>query len=218
MTNAKISLVGKGYKLHSAFDTIQGEGINLGRRAIFLRFSGCNVWNGLESGRAKGLSACAKVCDTKFFSSDPEQAGGTYQREQLKDLVEVMWDSKEKPFVVLTGGEPSLQADEALCDYLAKFFTLAMETNGQGHVPMSVSHVCLSPKPPVEIFNQHYDEVKVLFPLYDPRLFTSRAETRWVQPVEDANWNDNVEKAIVFVQENPEWRLSIQAHKFWGIR
>lgn len=214
------SFSAKRYKIHSVFLTVQGEGKNIGRRAVFVRFSGCNVWSGLEEHRARGTSACARICDTQFHSFVPTKGGGFYHKEQLADFVETLWcDSQHAPFVVLTGGEPSIQVDQELVDHFERRgFESAIETNGSNLLPKGIGHVCLSPKPPVEVVSQRYDEVKVLFPLYDPRNFEGYTQgPLWVQPVEDANWDSNVQKALEFVDDNANWRLSIQAHKWWGI-
>ena len=213
-------LVSKHYVVHSIFLTIQGEGCMSGHRAVFIRMSGCNVWNGMHTDRDKALAPCGKICDTEFFGCDPTLYGGKHTSQKIVQIVAKLWKFGHGGFVVITGGEPSLQVDEELVDALqAAGFIVAVETNGFKKLPKNVNHVTLSPKPPSPIVEQRYDEVKVLYPLFDPLPYAKMALTRWVQPVQTTNeeWAENTTKCVDFVLLNPGWCLSLQTHKYLGI-
>jgi organic radical activating enzyme len=233
------------YRVHSIFLTIQGEGINIGQRAVFVRFSGCNMWSGEEKDRSRdalrSTAPCAMICDTVFKGHDPNKRGGRYD---VNGLVEAIIETNAaslsptrfagfrghgRSLCVLTGGEPGLQVDGDLVSSLrAAGFFVAIETNGSVQLPGNIDHVVLSPKlSPDRIIRQHYDELKVLYPIYDPKLYETIApfRERWVQPVDPPNdgmadpphyWA-YVDEARKFVLNNPGWRLSIQAHKVWGV-
>lgn len=209
------------YAIKEAFLTIQGEGYHAGRRAVFVRFSGCNVWSGREQDRerdaAKGL--CARWCDTDFNGTDGTH-GGKYTADQLAALVVNLWNHHTPPTVVFTGGEPSLWLDENLMDALdaAEVFSIHVETNGSNELPSRVDWVTLSPKPPMRVVQQHYDEVKVIYPIFNPLEYQDMAKHRFVQPLDADDHGDAAVKACInFVMRNPLWRMSLQTHKIVGV-
>lgn len=200
------------YRVKEVFATIQGEGANTGRVAVFVRFAGCNLWDGTEAGRARGKAPCAKWCDTDFV-------GGTkYTLEELTQKVIETWPGGIRGrFVVFTGGEPSLQLDEALVLAMrnANFFT-AVETNGLKELP-HVDWVTISPKKPkVKV---HGSEIKLVYPQgLDPVLFEDIGiNSFYLQPLDNEHRADNLKACIAYCMAHPHWRLSTQAHKVWGI-
>ncbi len=214
------------YTVHSMFETIQGEGYHAGKKAVFIRFSGCNIWSGFEEHRARDADkgACALICDTVFTGTDQDNGGGKFTAEEIALNALKLWgDSLEEPFIVLTGGEPSMQVDLYLVSTLQRFKCyVAMETNGSRIVPKNIDWVTLSPKPPMRIErSNHYSEVKVLFPMFDPEEFEELAYNRWVQPVDLGNPEDNattMKACVQYVSQHPRWRLSMQLHKIAGIQ
>jgi 7-carboxy-7-deazaguanine synthase len=223
-------LTEKTYTVHSMFLTIQGEGAHSGRRAVFVRFSGCNVWSGNDKDRMRDSSkgSCAMICDTKFAGVDKAKLGGRYTAAGLVKQALELWatdllDSSPShtPFVVFTGGEPMLQLDEALAYAFANHgFYTAVETNGSLGCPDYIMWVCVSPKPPMLVVPGLYDEVKVLHPLYNPAEFEHLSRMRWVQPVDvgDAEANTAAMGACVYyAATNSKWRLGIQLHKLVGV-
>lgn len=226
----------KKYAVKEVFRTLQGEGANAGRLSVFVRLSGCNVWSGLEEHRVRDSAkgACARFCDTDFVGTDGEN-GGSYTAKELAQVALDQlretpdeefdhWDSRRghRPLLVLTGGEPSLQITNALISTFIKLsFDVAVETNGSVFLPGRLdTWVTLSPKPPLAIQDQHYDEVKVLYPLFDPLPHAERARFRYVQPVDsgdEALNRANLEACLEFIRKNPSWRLSLQTHKLIGL-
>lgn len=235
----------RNYSIHSAFLTHQGEGMHFGKRAVFIRFSGCNVWSGHDYNRerdAERNSACAKICDTEFVGFDFEQLGGSYEANGVALLARALWGSQAgEAFCVLTGGEPSLQVDHELVAALKQSgFYVAIETNGTKPVPQSVNWIALAPKFPMQIHESYsgvrIDEVKLLSIFLDNPLYVDIARKipaghRWVQPVDMLKANkadgdpdsvvmDNdveVRRAVAFCLKNPDFRLGIQAHKVWNV-
>lgn len=229
------------YHVHSMFKTIQGEGYHAGRVAIFIRFSGCNVWSGLEKDRtrdAENNSQCARICDTKFAGIDWDNEGGRYEARRLAENVQRLWGDTGRlngidsyPMVVLTGGEPSLQWDEELFAELRKISAyVAMETNGTRRMDPCPHWLTLSPKPPMAVIEQHYHELKVLYPLFDPEPWTKYSTNRYIQPVDytptcghpcgcQAGANAKaLEDCVAYVMKHPEWRMGAQLHKVWGVQ
>jgi organic radical activating enzyme len=217
----------KKYVVHSVFLTIQGEGEHTGKRSVFVRFSGCNVWDGQEKNRkrdAERNSRCALWCDTEFYGCDENNGGGSYDAQSLVNFVVEMWGARhtagEHVRVVFTGGEPSLQLDDALVFAFSKRDChLAVETNGTKELPKGLDWVTLSPKPPMSVVRQRYDEVKVLYPLYDPIIWEEHADLRWVQPLDYEPKGQALSslECIDFVLKNPRWNLSHQLHKAIGL-
>lgn len=209
----------KTYSIHEMFLTIQGEGQHTGSRAVFVRVSGCNVWSGREQDRVRDMArgVCAAWCDTEFRGTNGVN-GGRITAEEISGRVLSLWGPVSHPLVVITGGEPSLVVDEVLVDALQDVGArVHVETNGSHDLPESVDWVTLSPKPPLPISLQRYDEVKVIYPAVDPLPYHGFAPVRFVQPLDDADRAANLDRCKAFVLEHPAWRLSLQTHKLIGI-
>lgn len=204
----------KTYLVKEAFLSLQGEGANVGRRAVFVRFAGCNLWSGREEDRA---SAICRFCDTQFV-------GGTrYDAVGIARLVGELWNSKARPrFVVLTGGEPMLQVDEHLIDVLHRWeCEAAIETNGTKPVPWSLDWITVSPKAGAAIAQGIGQELKVVFPqagLDLDVLAVLPFRYRYLQPMDGPDRESNKAAALAYCLAHPEWRLSLQVHKILGIR
>src|SRR5882672_1087693 len=207
------------YQVKEIFYTLQGEGMNTGRPAVFCRFAGCNLWSGHEKDRA---SAVCKFCDTDFVGTDGT-AGGKYETpEALAGAIEHRWrGDKARRFVVLTGGEPALQADPDLVDALhARGFDIAIETNGTLELPAGLDWVCVSPKAGAPLKVKRGDELKLVYPQSVPpaEYETLAFEHFLLQPMDGPDAPANTERAIAYCLEHPKWRLSLQTHKVIGIR
>lgn len=208
------------YAVKEMFLTLQGEGVQAGRRAVFVRFAGCNLWSGREEDRA---TAICKFCDTDFVGMDGLGGGRFADADALVAAVVAMWDGGEQDrFVVLTGGEPMLQVDDALVDALhAAGFFLAIESNGTLPVHPGIDWVCISPKAGSETVQRSGDELKVVWPQPGTNL---EAMEEWrfrhflLQPLDDPNAVTNQAAAMAKVMERPRWRLSLQTHKLLGLR
>lgn len=211
------------YAVKEVFYTLQGEGFHAGRAAVFVRFAGCNLWNGLESGRASGKGGCARWCDTDFVGTSGN-SGGMYDCAELTDVACRAWPETAggEPMVVLTGGEPTLQVDDALVSSLkAAGFYVAMESNGTCLAPRGLDWLCISPKVGGLLAQLEADEIKVVFPQkgINPETYESMGFGRLsIQPKDDSNLHENMALAVEFCLRHPRWRLSIQAHKLAGIR
>jgi 7-carboxy-7-deazaguanine synthase (Cx14CxxC type) len=209
------------YAVKEIFLTLQGEGVHAGRRAVFLRFSGCNLWTGREVDRA---SAICQFCDTDFVGTDGEN-GGRYDAETLAAKVAALWgDGTDNRYVVITGGEPMLQVDDGIVDALhAQAFQIAIESNGTIEVHPGIDWVCISPKAGSDIVQLTGDELKLVWPQPTSDL---DAMEQWqfahflIQPMDagDADVNAaHVAEATRLVMERPKWRLSLQNHKILGL-
>ena len=204
------------YTVKEIFYTLQGEGANTGRPAVFLRFAGCNLWTGREEDRA---TAICQFCDTDFL-------GGTKfaSAEELAEEVAGQWfgNGTSKRFVVITGGEPLLQLDRPLIDRLhAKGFELAIETNGTIAAPAGLDWICVSPKAGAPIVQRSGDELKVVYPQKGMMLESFerlKFDHFLVQPMDGPDVEQNTELATRYCLEHPKWRLSLQTHKLLGIR
>ncbi|MGL3822494.1 7-carboxy-7-deazaguanine synthase [Sphingopyxis sp. R3-92] len=208
------------YAVKEIFLTLQGEGAQAGRRAVFCRFAGCNLWTGREVDRAK---AVCKFCDTDFVGTDGTLGGKYADAATLAETIAENWgETFDDRYVVLTGGEPMLQVDDALIDALHREgFTVAIESNGTLAVPRSIDWICISPKAGGELVQLSGDELKLVWPQPGSdveRLAGLDFEHRLVQPLDDPNAADNVQRCIDLVMEDPRWRLSLQAHKSLGLR
>ena len=211
------------YAVKEIFLTLQGEGVHAGRRAVFVRFTGCNLWSGLERDRAKAI---CQFCDTDFVGMDGEGGGRFATADDLARAVAETWGSdRDSRFVVLTGGEPMLQVDEALIDALhAEGFFIAIESNGTLVVPRTIDWICISPKAQSDTVQRSGDELKLVWPQDDSNW---QAMQGWdfsnllLQPkdaiADPAASQANLEQAIAFVQAHPKWRLSLQNHKILGL-
>ena len=208
------------YSVKEIFYTLQGEGANSGRPAVFCRFAGCNLWTGREADRA---SAVCDFCDTDFVGIGPD--GGKFATaDALADAVEARWPSpaREHRFVVCTGGEPLLQLDDAAVHALhTRGFAVAVETNGTQPAPAGVDWICMSPKARATRVLGRGDELKLVYPQpdLDPASFESLDFTHFfLQPMDGPDIAENTRAAIAYCLAHPRWRLSVQTHKILGLR
>ncbi len=209
------------YQVKEVFYTLQGEGANAGRPAVFCRFAGCNLWSGREEDRAR---ATCRFCDTDFVGTDGTLGGKFAEATALARTVASLWptDVRDHRFVVLTGGEPLLQVDAALVDALhAEGFRIAVETNGSISAPPGIDWLCVSPKAGADWVQREGDELKVVWPqpgLDLPLLEAARFTHRYLQPMDSPTRAQNTEACIALCLARPAWRLSLQTHKITGIR
>ena len=208
------------YACKEIFYTLQGEGANAGRPAVFCRFAGCNLWSGLERDRA---AAVCNFCDTDFVGTDGEGGGRFATADLLADEIAPHWGAcAEHRFCVLTGGEPLLQVDAALTDALhARGFAIAVETNGTVARPPGIDWLCVSPKADAPLRLTAGDELKLVFPQpgVDPARFSGLAFTHFLlQPMDGPLRETNTRLATQFCLSNPRWKLGLQTHKMLGIR
>jgi 7-carboxy-7-deazaguanine synthase (Cx14CxxC type) len=208
------------YSVKEAFYTLQGEGAQTGRAAVFLRFAGCNLWSGLEKDREK---AVCNFCDTDFVGTDGDGGGNFAEADGLASHVASKWrGGAEKRYVVCTGGEPLLQLDEDLIAALhARGFEVAVETNGTVAAPPSLDWICVSPKSTAELKQISGNELKLVYPQADapPEKFAGLAFRHFfLQPMDGPMRAASQEACIAYCLENPQWRLSLQTHKVTGIR
>jgi 7-carboxy-7-deazaguanine synthase (Cx14CxxC type) len=208
------------YAVKEIFYTLQGEGANAGRAAVFCRFSGCNLWSGREEDRA---DAVCRFCDTDFVGMDGTGGGRFARAEALADAVARTWPGGGGPrFVVCTGGEPLLQLDPPLIDALHRVgFDIAVETNGTQPAPDGIDWLCVSPKAGAPLVQQRGDELKLVFPQRgaEPERFESLAFGEFfLQPMDGPDLEANTTAALEYCLQHPRWRLSLQTHKILGIR
>jgi 7-carboxy-7-deazaguanine synthase (Cx14CxxC type) len=208
-----------GYAVKECFLTLQGEGVQAGSRAVFLRFAGCNLWSGREADRE---TAQCRFCDTDFVGTDGEGGGKFKNAAALADRVETLWGAgEERRLVVITGGEPMLQLDAALIDALhASGFRVAVETNGTLPAAGGIDWVCVSPKAGTEVVQRSGDELKLVWPQQgiEPAALESWDFTHFlVQPMDCAVREDAVKAAVRLALDRPKWRLTLQAHKVVGL-
>jgi 7-carboxy-7-deazaguanine synthase len=201
------------YTVKEMFLTAQGEGANIGRTAVFIRFAGCNLWSGREEDRARAI---CQFCDTDFVG------GSRYaDAEELADAARVLWPGAAYRMTVLTGGEPLLQVDAPLLDALrARDFYVAVETNGTQALPAPIDWVCVSPKAGAPLVLDEADELKLVYPQHGirPEQFKEfRATHRWLSPMDSPTRAANTRASAAYCLAHPEWRLAIKAHKTWGI-
>jgi len=208
------------YTIKEIFYTLQGEGAQAGRAAVFCRFSGCNLWTGREQDRA---TATCTFCDTDFVGVGPD--GGRFATpDALAAAVDAAWagDDAARKLVVCTGGEPLLQLDEAAIGALhAVGFEVAVETNGTQPAPAGLDWICVSPKATAPVVLTRGDELKLVFPQRDapPERFAALDFTHWfLQPMDGPALAENTAHAIEYCKAHPRWRLSVQSHKMVGIR
>ena len=207
------------YAVKEIFLTLQGEGGQAGRPAVFCRFAGCNLWSGREQDRA---SAVCNFCDTDFVGLDGPGGGRFANADALADAVEAAWEGgADDRLVVLTGGEPLLQLDAALIEALhARGFALALETNGTLPVPAGVDWICVSPKAQAPVVQTAGQELKLVYPQpgVDPARFEGLDFERFLlQPMDGPRRVENTQAAIAYCLAHPRWRLSVQTHKYLGI-
>jgi len=208
------------YAVKEAFLTLQGEGVQAGSRAVFLRFAGCNLWSGREADRA---TAQCNFCDTDFVGTDGSGGGKFAAAGELAGHVEALWgEGADRRLVVITGGEPMLQLDTNLIDALhSKGFRIAVESNGTIAATPGIDWLCISPKAGTEVVQCSGDELKLVWP--QPGIDPADLEG-WdfrhflVQPMDCAERQAAIDAAIDLVMERPKWRLSLQAHKVVGLK
>jgi 7-carboxy-7-deazaguanine synthase (Cx14CxxC type) len=210
------------YAVKEIFYTLQGEGANAGRAAVFCRFAGCNLWSGREADR--GAAVC-RFCDTDFLGVDGEGGGKFTSAEELAAAVEQKWPTNSavgQRFVVCTGGEPLLQLDTSLIGALrVRGFEIAVETNGTIAVPAGIDWLCVSPKAGAELVQRTGDELKLVYPQpgADPTTFEMLSFRHFfLQPMDGPECETNTEVALGYCLSHPQWRLSLQTHKILGIR
>ncbi len=207
------------YAVKEAFLTLQGEGMQSGSRAVFLRFAGCNLWSGREQDRA---SAQCNFCDTDFVGTDGPGGGKFADADLLAGHVEELWgEGKEDRLAVVTGGEPMLQLDQALIAALhERGFRVAVESNGTLAATGGIDWLCVSPKAGTEVVQRKGDELKLVWPQagIDPTALEQWEFDHFlVQPMDCADRQGAIEAAIKLAMERPRWRLSLQAHKVVGL-
>ena len=208
------------YSVKETFYTLQGEGAQAGRAAVFCRFSGCNLWSGREADRA---SAVCRFCDTDFVGTDGQGGGRFIDAAMLAQRIDSLWPSGHAAakYVVCTGGEPLLQLDAALIDALhACGFEIAIETNGTLPVPAGIDWICVSPKVGAPLVQRTGNELKVVIPQEGQALGAYEGldfAHFFVQPMDSAHVADNTRLAIDVCRNNPKWKLSLQTHKLLQI-
>jgi len=207
------------YTVKELFKTLQGEGAQAGRAAVFCRFAGCNLWSGREEDRAE---AVCRFCDTDFVGTDGNGGGKFSGAADLAEAIARTWDGPdERRYVVFTGGEPLLQLDPAVIAAVhAQGFEIAVETNGTLEPPPGIDWVCVSPKADAPFVLKTGNELKLVFPQegIDPvGLQALNFDHFWVQPMDGPARAANTEAAVAFCLANPIWRLSLQTHKVIGI-
>jgi 7-carboxy-7-deazaguanine synthase len=209
------------YAVKEIFYTLQGEGGQAGRAAVFCRFAGCNLWSGREADRAMAI---CRFCDTEFVGVDGAGGGKFDSAEDLARGVEEKWPhdaTQGTRFVVCTGGEPLLQMDSMLIDaFHARGFEIAVETNGTIAAPAGLDWVCVSPKAGAGLVQRTGQELKLVFPQegFDPDQFSSlNFRHFFLQPMDGPSRAANTELAVAYCMKHPRWRLSLQTHKFLGI-
>lgn len=208
------------YAVKEIFYTLQGEGAQTGRAAVFCRFAGCNLWSGRDADRA---SAVCRFCDTDFVGTDGPGGGRFADASALADAVAAQWPTANggKRFVVCTGGEPLLQIDAPLIDALhTRGFEIAVETNGTVAAPAGLDWICVSPKAGAVLTQTTGDELKLVYPQVEalPEQFDSLAFRHFfLQPMDGPERAANTKQAVRYCRQHPQWRLSLQTHKILGI-
>ena len=212
------------YAVKERFYTLQGEGAQAGRPAVFCRFAGCNLWSGREQDRA---SAVCNFCDTDFVGTDGEGGGKFATAAELADAIDSLWPRDAqgrrlgRPYVVCTGGEPLLQLDTPLIEALhARGFEIAVETNGTQPAPEGLDWICVSPKADAEIVLTKGHELKLVYP--QPLAMPERFEQLdfqhfFLQPLDSLLQKQHTREAVAYCMSHPQWRLSVQMHKVVGI-
>lgn len=212
------------YAVKEIYYTLQGEGANAGRPAVFLRFSGCNLWTGLDKDRARGPGGCSRWCDTDFVGVDGPGGGKFASAEALVAAVARHWPGQARhaaPLVVCTGGEPLLQLDAKLLDGLSQAgFSVAVETNGTLAPPSGALWLTVSPKANTQLHITRGDELKLVFPQpgAEPERFADLDFRHfYLQPLDGPDLAANTRAALDYCLAHPQWRLSLQTHKLLHI-
>ena len=218
------------YTVKEIFYTLQGEGANTGRPAVFCRFAGCNLWSGREEDRAH---AVCQFCDTDFVGTNGPGGGKFQTADALAAAVAARWPFpssactvpsdrlREQPLVVCTGGEPLLQLDDALVAALHEYgFEIALETNGTQLPPVGIDWICMSPKAGADLILRHGNELKLIFPQHgaEPEQFVDLDfQHFFLQPMDGPHCQRNTQLAVQYCLTHPQWRLSLQTHKLLRI-
>lgn len=207
------------YSVKEIFYTLQGEGRQAGRAAVFCRFAGCNLWSGREADRAE---AVCRFCDTDFVGTDGEGGGRFASADDLAAAIDRAWrGGPDGKFVVFTGGEPLLQLDAALLAAVkARGFTTSVETNGTLPAPEGLDWICVSPKAGAALVQRAGDELKLVFPQegLDPAGLEGLSFHHfWLQPMDGPQLSTHTQAAVAYCLAHPKWRLSLQTHKVIGI-
>jgi len=205
------------YKIKEIFYTLQGEGFHAGRPAVFVRFSGCNLWSGREEDRKKAI---CQFCDTEFVGTDG-QNGGIYSAGQLIDKIKNLWPDDGQIFIVCTGGEPLLQLDQELIDALRQNnIYVAVETNGTKPAPKGIDWICVSPKANTPLLLTKGHELKLVYPqkgIQPQELEHLDFDHFFLQPM-DGHWiKAHTHEAVLYCLAHPKWKISVQLHKILGI-
>lgn len=208
------------YAVKEMFLTLQGEGMRAGRRAVFVRFAGCNLWSGREEDRSTAL---CRFCDTDFVGTDGADGGRFADAGVLADAAQALWgEGADLRYVVLTGGEPMLQVDDALVAALHDAgFEIAIESNGTLPVHPGIDWICISPKAGSQVVQRAGDELKLVWPQagLDPAGLEGWAFAHHlVQPLDDPRAGENRRACVELVLARPRWRMSLQTHKLLGLR
>ena len=207
------------YSVKEIFLTLQGEGGQAGKAAVFCRFSGCNLWTGREQDRHK---AVCTFCDTDFVGTDGENGGKFATADDLAAAVEAQWTGgPDDRLVVCTGGEPFLQLDEAAIKALhARGFQIACESNGTLEAPAGIDWICISPKADAPVVQTSGQELKLVFPqdkAMPERFAGLDFERFYLQPMDGPDRDRNTQLAVAYCLSHPQWRLSVQTHKYLGL-
>ena len=206
------------YKIKEIFLTKQGEGYHTGRKSVFIRFSGCNLWSGMEKDRDKAI---CNWCDTDFVGTNGLN-GGKYSIDQIAKLVWDLWPTNilEAPYIVCTGGEPLLQLDQFFVDEMHRNgFEIAIETNGTCIPPNKIDWICVSPKNNTDLVLKTGDELKFVYPQsnFSPQQFEKfNFDHFFIQPMDGTHYDRNEKMSKEFIKKNPHWKLSLQTHKLLG--
>jgi len=207
------------YSVKEIFKTLQGEGGQAGRAAVFCRFAGCNLWSGREDDRA---TAVCQFCDTDFVGTDGVGGGRFASSDELADAIETAWNGKrDLRYVVFTGGEPLLQLDDALIAAVAaRGFAIAIETNGTIAAPKGIDWICVSPKAEADLVQTSGQELKLVYPqatALPDRFEHLDFQHFFLQPMDGPERERNTELAVNYCLRHPRWRISLQTHKLMGI-
>ena len=206
------------YKIKEIFLTKQGEGYHTGKKSVFIRFAGCNLWSGIEKDRSKAI---CNWCDTDFVGTDGLN-GGKYTVDEIVKIVWSLWPSDilDKPFIVCTGGEPLIQLDQLFVDEMHRNgFKIAIETNGTCLPPEKIDWICVSPKSNTDLLLKTGDELKFVYPQinFDPLQFEKfNFDHFFIQPMDGTNYDKNERMSKEFIKKNSQWKLSLQTHKILG--
>ena len=207
------------YSVKEIYYTLQGEGYHTGRPAVFIRFSGCNLWTGHEKDRS---GAICNWCDTDFVGTNGIN-GGKFSVEEITNIINSLWNVnvQTEPYVVCTGGEPLLQMDESLIKAIHKAgFEIGLETNGTMIPPDGIDWICVSPKANADLVLKNGNELKVVYPQcgMNPRMHEKlKFDHFYIQPMDGIDQKNNIKRSEKFVLDHPKWKLSLQTHKILGI-